>query len=342
MQDSAGRQQSVPLLSICVPAYNGLPAIVDLIETLLKCSRSEFEVVVSDDGSSDETYVGVQAIADRDSRVRCTRNAVNQGMDRNFARAVELARGRYVWFCGQDDIIAAEGVEAVLAYLDKHEETDFLYMNHSKRVEGRNGERLVSGTSSDDIVCGRGLDSFLRHTGYVLPTFLPTYVLRRSLWDNVDVSRYFGTAYCQVGVFIEASRDLNWCHFAGTFVTGRLPQDGWQANPMAYTRIAFGHIAMVARASTKAPWLGHDTIAALYRRQRRRLLYSFILLRHRQLEISRDLLDEVLRAIAPHPDVARSILIVRALPRLVTSLLFHMIDLKRFVRSRCEAREYAA
>lgn len=322
-----------PLLSVCVPTYNGASAVFTLVESLMRSTRANFEIVVSDDCSGDETWVGLQARASRDARLRCVRNDVNLGMDRNFARSVELARGRYVWLCGQDDMILTEGLDKVLDFLVSYPETDFIYFSHAQRIESGNGHGLVLGSALDAHAFGHGLASYLEHRQYRLPTFLPTYLLRTALWRSVDVSRYYGTCYCQVGAFLEASRELRWCHFAGNFVEGLLPQDGWQSNPGAYTRIAFGHFAMLRRASERTPWIDHKTIGTLQRLQRRRLIYAFILWRHHQLDVAPELSDEVMRAIAPYPDVAKPVAMIRSLPRFVSSLLYHLVDLKRLLRS---------
>lgn len=321
-----------PVLSICIPSYNGLRHLNALIDALLQSMRSDFEIVVSDDCSNDGTWVWLQEISAGDRRLRCERNAANLGMDRNFVRAVSLAHGGHVWLCGQDDMILTTGLDAVLDFVAARPDVDFIYMNHARRVQSERGEQLLAGPSLTDHVCGRGLRSFLAQTRDVLPTFLPTYILRRSAWNAVDPGRYFGTCYCQVGVFIEASRDMVWCHFAGTHVIGLQPADGWQTNPQAYARIAFGHYAMVGRAAARAPWLERETLAALYRIQRRRLIYAVILWRHHRLDIAPALLAEMLDAIAPYPEVATPVALLRYLPRLASSLLYHLIDLKRVLR----------
>ena len=322
----------MPLLSICVPSYNGAESMPALVESLLRSERADFEIVVCDDCSGDGTWPLLQSIAARDARLRIARNESNLGMDRNFARTVELARGTYVWFCGQDDMIEAAGLSAVLEYLDANERTDFIYLSHSKRVQTKAGDRLVEAAPLAQHVRGQGLRAFLAQTGNVLPTFLPTYILRKGLWDNVEVSRYIGTCYCQVGVFIEASEKMEWCCFAGSFVIGLLPQEGWQYNPKAYARIALGHVAMVARAAARAPWLDEIMIGELYRMQRRRLIYAFMLCRRYRLEAELGLTGEVLSAIDPYADVARPLALIRALPRWASSMLFHAIEFKRFLR----------
>ncbi len=322
------------LLSLCVPTYNPPAALFALLDSLLASDRSDFEIVISDDCSADDSWRRLEARATRDNRLRCARNAANLGMDRNFARVVELARGRYVWLCGQDDMILTEGLDGVLDFLESHPDIDFVFFNHAQRIEDDDGERLVPGSKHEVHVFGHGLASYLAHTRFHLPTFLPTYLIRTELWRSVDVSRYYGTYYCQVGVFLEASRELNWCHFAGSHVEGRLPRAGWQSNPGAYTRIAFGHFAMLRRAAERAFWLDRDILGACMRLQRRRLIYACILWRHHRLDIAPALCDEMLQVIAPYPDVARPVTLIRRLPRFASTLLYYLISLKRLLRAR--------
>jgi len=81
---------------------------------------------------------------------------------------------------------------------------------------------------------------------------------------SVDLSRYFGTYYSQVGVFLKVSRDMRRCHFARSHIIGLPPPDVWQANPSAYAKIAFGHFTMLVRAAARAPWVTQDLLRAFF------------------------------------------------------------------------------
>jgi len=327
-----------PLISICVPAYNGGAHLERLLDALLSLGRSDFEVVVADDCSSDGSWEALMRRASLDARLRCERNAANLGMDRNFAHVASLARGQYLWFSGQDDLIQADGLARVLDFLAVQSDIDFILMNHAKRVAGRFGEHLVEAARLDQHVFGVGLHSYLNHTRHHLPTFLPTFLIRTALWRSVDVSRYFGTCYCQVGVFLEAARDIRWCHFAGNHVIGLLPEDGWQANPSAYVKIALGHFAMLVRAAARAPWVTQDTLRAFFRLQKRRLVYSFMLMRHHRLQIDPALVYEVTEAVRPFEEIARPASMMRHAPRMFSSLMLGLIESRRTLRSMLKVR----
>lgn len=327
------------LLSVCIPAYNPPAGLFVLLDALLASSRRNFEVVITDDCSSDDaSWTQLCAIASRDGRLRVSRNPYNLGMDRNFAHVASHAQGKYLWFSGQDDLIFTEGLERVLDFLAERTDIDFILMNHAKRVVGRFGEHLVEAARLDQHVFGVGLQSYVAHTRHHLPTFLPTFLIRTELWRSVDVSRYFGTCYCQVGVFLEAARDIRWCHFAGNHVIGLLPQDGWQANPSAYVKIAFGHFAMLVRAAARAPWVTQDMLRAFFRLQKRRLVYSFMLLRHHRLQIDPALVNEVTEAVRPFDEIARPASMVRRAPRVSSSLMLGLIESRRALRALLKVR----
>lgn len=338
MLSSSSISDSICRLSICIPAYNGYAHLKVLIAELLALPRHDFEIVVSDDVSSDQTWPFIEELAGRDRRLRAVRNEVNLGMDRNFAHVASLARGEYLWFSGQDDLIQADGLERVLDFLAGRSDIDFILMNHAKRVAGRFGEHMVEASHLKQHVFGVGLQSYVTHTRHHLPTFLPTFLIRSELWRGVDVSRYFGTCYCQVGVFLEVSRDIRWCHFAGNHVIGLLPADGWQSNSSAYVKIAFGHFTMLVRAAAHAPWVTQDMLRAFFRLQKRRLVYSFILLRHHRLQIDPALVEEVAEAVRPFEEIARPASMMRRAPRIFSSLMLALIESRRALGSILKVR----
>jgi len=329
---------SICLVSICIPTYNGNAYLKALIEELLALPRQDFEIVVSDDVSSDPTWPFIIELAGCDRRLRVARNERNLGMDRNFAKAASLARGEYLWFSGQDDLIQADGLERVLDFLIGRPDIDFILMNHAKRVAGRFGEHLVEAAQLDQHVFGVGLQSYVTHTRHHLPTFLPTFLIRTELWRSVDVSRYFGTCYCQVGVFLEVARDIRWCHFAGNHVIGVLPQHGWQANPSDFVKIAFGHFAMLVRAASRASWVTQAMLRTFFRLQKRRLVYSCMLIRHYRLQIDPALVDEVNQAVRPFSEIAHPAAMVRRAPRMFSSLMLGLIESRRALRALLKAR----
>lgn len=96
--------QAVPAVSVCIPCYRGAAHLAAAIESVLAQSFSDFELIVVDDQSPDDTVALMRRFTD--PRIQFLVNPVNLGPDGNWNRCLELARGRYVKLLPQDDLLA--------------------------------------------------------------------------------------------------------------------------------------------------------------------------------------------------------------------------------------------
>jgi hypothetical protein len=94
------------LVSVGLPVFNGENYLAEAIGSVLGQSFEDFELIVSDNASTDGTQAIAQGFARRDRRVRYVRNPRNLGAGPNYTRTVALARGRYVKWLAHDDRIA--------------------------------------------------------------------------------------------------------------------------------------------------------------------------------------------------------------------------------------------
>jgi glycosyltransferase involved in cell wall biosynthesis len=102
-----------PFLTVAIPSYNGQRTIRHAIDSCLGQSWTDFELIVVDDGSVDDTVDVVNAVADR--RVQCVRYPTNAGAVANWNRCIGHAAGRYVWILHQDDWLRPGAMEALSA-----------------------------------------------------------------------------------------------------------------------------------------------------------------------------------------------------------------------------------
>jgi glycosyltransferase involved in cell wall biosynthesis len=100
------RATADPLVSVCVPSYRGASHIAATIDSVLAQSFSDFELVIVDDDSPDETAQVVARYLD--PRIRFLRNERNLGAEKNWNRCLQLARGRYFKLLPQDDLLAPD------------------------------------------------------------------------------------------------------------------------------------------------------------------------------------------------------------------------------------------
>lgn len=95
---------SAPLVSIGVPVYNGGDLLAAAMDSLLGQSLGDFELVVSDNASSDGTEATCRDYARRDARVRYVRQPRNLGAPANWNAVARLARGRYFKWAAASDL----------------------------------------------------------------------------------------------------------------------------------------------------------------------------------------------------------------------------------------------
>jgi glycosyltransferase involved in cell wall biosynthesis len=92
-----------PRLSIGLPVYNGEAFLREALDDLLAQTFRDFELVISDNASTDATEAICREYAERDPRIRYVRSEENRGAAWNFNRSFELARGRYFKWAACDD-----------------------------------------------------------------------------------------------------------------------------------------------------------------------------------------------------------------------------------------------
>lgn len=105
------------LLSICIPTYNREKCLRDAINSVLPQLNDGIELIISDNASSDNTKNVVKDFLDANSskNIIYFRNDSNLGLDGNVLNLVNLAKGKYILFLGDDDLL----IKGSLAYVSK-------------------------------------------------------------------------------------------------------------------------------------------------------------------------------------------------------------------------------
>lgn len=112
-------------VTVGVPTYNRAAYLPKALANILAQSYTDFEMVVSDDASPDDTAKVVASIDD--PRVRYSRNAANLRIPGNLNRLLDLSRGEYIVFLHDHDIFDVRLLERMVAYLDGHPSVGFVH-----------------------------------------------------------------------------------------------------------------------------------------------------------------------------------------------------------------------
>ena len=155
-----------PLVSVCVPTYNGARYLAACLDSLLDQSLKDLEILVGDDASTDDT---LQVARSReDPRVRVFEFENRAGLARNWNRTLSQARGKYVSLVGQDDHVTQNWAERLVDLLEAHSEADLAFGRREFEVADEHSRRVVGDFFEQRYPAM--LESFYRQIETVIPT----------------------------------------------------------------------------------------------------------------------------------------------------------------------------
>jgi glycosyltransferase involved in cell wall biosynthesis len=130
-------KKDIPRVSIGLPVYNGGKYLGEAIDSILAQTYTDFELIISDNASSDHTPDICMAYANKDPRIRYFRNEINQGAAWNFNRVFELSVGEYFKWAAHDDLLDPEFLLKCVEVLDRDPSAVLCYSKVKKIDENR-------------------------------------------------------------------------------------------------------------------------------------------------------------------------------------------------------------
>jgi glycosyltransferase involved in cell wall biosynthesis len=114
--DAVAEDKQMPLISVLMPAYNAEAHIAEAIQSILKQSFADFELIILNDGSTDKTSQIIDGFLD--PRIHKMDLQPNQGLVSARNRLVAAARGRYIAFLDADDIAFPDRLQKQFTFLE--------------------------------------------------------------------------------------------------------------------------------------------------------------------------------------------------------------------------------
>lgn len=105
---------NTPYISLCMPLYNGEEFLKESIDSVVNQSYQNIEILVVDDGSTDAGPQIISEYSKKDSRIKLLRNEQNLGLVGNWNRCISLAKGEWIKFQFQDDIMQEDALEKMM------------------------------------------------------------------------------------------------------------------------------------------------------------------------------------------------------------------------------------
>ena len=118
-----------PILSICIGTYNHLNTLKPMIDELLQIKDNRFEIVVSDNVSTDGTWKYLTEIEDK--RLNIIRNKYNIGMSPNWLKALSFGRGKYLFHLNDKELVYSSGILYLIDRLSQ-EDSGFIHVARGK------------------------------------------------------------------------------------------------------------------------------------------------------------------------------------------------------------------
>lgn len=192
----------MPRVSIVIPAYNAGQYLEETLKSVLASSYDDYEIVVVDDGSTDNTAAVAAAMG---PKVRLIRQA-NQGMSRSRNNAIDSSQSEFIALLDSDDIWHPDKLRLQVAALDESPEVGLCY------TEFRSWDGAAASAQLAPVATGTRADAL---SGWIYPKMLLTnFVLpssalfRRTLWNKLGPFLCEDHQTDDWEYFIRASREV--------------------------------------------------------------------------------------------------------------------------------------
>lgn len=189
-------------LSICITTFNRCNFIGATLESILNQLEDDCEVVVLDAASTDDTERVVSSYACQHSRLRYIRQAENNGIDQDYDRVVELARGDHCWLMTDDDLMKPGAIAVVRVALSRP--LSLIIVNWEVKDSSMSRvlwPRLID-FDSDRVYRPEEMDRLFTEMGSAL-RYIGGIVIERATWLSSTRQSYYGSFYIHVGVIFQ-------------------------------------------------------------------------------------------------------------------------------------------
>jgi glycosyltransferase involved in cell wall biosynthesis len=114
----------MPSVSVIMPCFNHARFLTDSVQGILRQTHTDFELIIIDDCSSDNSWEIVSRLAKNDARIKTIRHELNLGASRSRNDGLRIAGGGYIGFCDADDIWEPDKLEVQILLLEKNPNFD--------------------------------------------------------------------------------------------------------------------------------------------------------------------------------------------------------------------------
>ena len=233
------REKMLPLVSVIIPNYNHAPYLKERIDSVLSQTYKEFEVLILDDCSSDESKEIIESYRNNKHISNIVFNEKNTGNTFiQWNKGISLAKGKYIWIAESDDVAKPTFLERLVDELEKHPEAAFAF-SHSHMIDQDSNvmkHDFNPGVQTGEAILWNSREFSINKMlkfNYVQNASMA--IFRADLYPQID-SSYQNYRYCgdwafwmymaQKGKIIEVCDKLNFFRQHPNKVTNKSMSDG--------------------------------------------------------------------------------------------------------------------
>lgn len=171
-----------PQVSIILPTYNRAKILPRTIESILNQTFKNFELIIVDDGSTDDTEKIVKNFQRKDKRIVYIKNIQNRGVSFSRNKGIKIAKGEYIAFQDSDDEWLPKKLQKQVKIFEKLPNSfGVIYSDAIKIYEGKNKKYFSAPTLMKGIINNKTLD----YQGlYILP---PSTLIKRECFKKIGL-----------------------------------------------------------------------------------------------------------------------------------------------------------
>ncbi|OFZ16568.1 MAG: hypothetical protein A2X86_12290 [Bdellovibrionales bacterium GWA2_49_15] len=174
-----------PLVSVVIPCFNAAAFLEAAVTSVLDQTLPDFEIILCDDGSTDQTATIIGVLIARDGRIRGIKNEQNRGISHTRNHLIREAKGEFITFLDCDDLMYPDRLELQVQFLRANPQIDIIGSHYHEFNHRRLGKVRMVKTTHQDIV---------HAFQYMCPIPNPTLMARRSIFQQLSFNETLKSA----------------------------------------------------------------------------------------------------------------------------------------------------
>jgi len=143
--------ETKPKVSICLPVFNGARHLSLAIESILNQSATNWELLISDDGSTDDSWQIIENFANKDDRIKYWQNEKRLGLFENYNFCMQQASAPLIKLFAQDDILDLRAIKKMQRVFE--ERPNVVLVACAKNLVDLEGNNTVIGSDDEEKIC---------------------------------------------------------------------------------------------------------------------------------------------------------------------------------------------